>query len=149
LDGLHQVGEKYEQPVVVSLHPRTADKLRQFSVTVPPKRIRLLKAMGFFDFVTLERNARSVLTDSGTVQEECCIFGVPNVTIRDVTERPETLECGSNILSGVDPEMVTQSVDLVLNSSSEWTPPAEYVERHVSRSVGKIVLGYRCQTWYR
>jgi len=149
LDGLHQVGEKYEQPVVVSLHPRTADRIRQFDLVVRPEHIRVVVPLGFFDFVSLERNARAVLTDSGTVQEECCILRVPNATIRDVTERPETIECGSNILAGVEPDMIVQAVDLVLSSSCDWTPPAEYVERHVSRSVGKIVLGYRCQTWYR
>jgi UDP-N-acetylglucosamine 2-epimerase (non-hydrolysing) len=78
------------------------------------------------------------------VQEECCIFRVPNVTIRDVTERPETVESGSNILSGADPEMIVQAVDLVLNSSCDWTPPSEYIEQHVSTAVAKIVLGYRC-----
>jgi UDP-N-acetylglucosamine 2-epimerase (non-hydrolysing) len=70
---------------------------------------------------------------------------VPNATIRDVTERPETIECGSNILAGVEPEMIVQAVDLVLSSSCGWTPPAEYVEQHVSAAVVKIVLGYHYQ----
>ena len=60
----------------------------------------LSDALPFFSFVNLEKNAFMVLTDSGTVQEECAIFGVPNVTVRDVTERPETIECGSNIIGG-------------------------------------------------
>ena len=69
---------------------------------------------GFFDFVALERHARCVLTDSGTVQEECCIFGVPTVTVRDTTERPETVECGSNMLSGVEPEGIRRRLDPML-----------------------------------
>jgi UDP-N-acetylglucosamine 2-epimerase (non-hydrolysing) len=146
LEGLGRVAAIYQQPIIVSLHPRTRDKMDQYGVQVRSELIRLLSPLGFFDFVALERNARCVLTDSGTVQEECCIFGVPNVTIRDVTERPETVECGSNVLSGADPEMIVQAVDLVLNSSCEWRPPSEYVERHVSTAVAKIVLGYRCQT---
>lgn len=149
LEGLHQVQAKYQQPVVVSLHPRTADKMRRFGLGVRSERIRLLRPLGFFDFVKLERNARCVLSDSGTVQEECCIFGVSNVTIRDITERPETIECGSNILTGADPEMIVQAVDIVLNSPCDWTAPAEYVERHVSTVVAKIVLGYRCQRCQR
>ena len=68
------------------------------------ERVRFLEPLGFFDFVALERDAFCVLSDSGTVQEECCLFRVPNVTIRDVTERPETIECGSNMLAGVDPD---------------------------------------------
>ncbi len=143
LEGLHRVATKYEQPVVVSLHPRTEDKMRSFGLTVPSERVRLLKPMGFFDFVALERSARCVLTDSGTVQEECCIFGVPNVTIRDVTERPETVECGSNILAGADPDLIVQAVDMALQFPREWRPPLEYMEPHVSTAVVKIVLGYR------
>jgi len=143
LEGLEGLVAAHQQPVIVSLHPRTRDKMQQYGLEVQSNLIRLLDPLGFFDFVALERNAHSVITDSGTVQEECCIFGVPNVTIRDVTERPETVECGSNILSGADPEMIVHAVDLVLNSSREWTPPPEYVEQHVSTTVAKIVLGYR------
>jgi len=144
LEGLERVAAIYEQPILVSLHPRTRDRMHQYGFQVRSDLIRLLTPLGFFDFIGLERNARCVLTDSGTVQEECCIFRVPNVTIRDVTERPETVECGSNILSGADPEMIVQAVDLTLSSSSEWTAPSEYLEQHVSTAVAKIVLGYHC-----
>ena len=149
LEGLERLVSIYEQHVVVSLHPRTRDKMQQYTLDVRSELIHLLDPLGFFDFVALERNARCVLTDSGTVQEECCIFGVPNVTIRDVTERPETIECGSNILSGADPDIIAQAVDLVLNSSRDWTPPSEYIEQHVSTAVAKIVLGYRSHSLQR
>lgn len=145
LEGLHQVEAKYQQPIIFSVHPRTADKMQRFGLGMRSERIRLLRPLGFLDFVKLERNAHCVLSDSGTVQEECCIFGVSNVTIRDVTERPETIECGSNILTGAEPGMIVQAVDIVLNSPCDWTAPAEYVEAHVSTAVAKIVLGYRCQ----
>ncbi len=148
LEGLHRVGAKYQQPVVVSLHPRTRDKIEQYRLKVDSALIRLLNPLGFFHFVALEQNARSVLTDSGTVQEECCILRVPNVTIRDVTERPETVECGSNILSGVDPDMIVRTVDLVLNSPCTWTSPSEYVQENVSAVVANIVLGYHSRPRY-
>ncbi len=140
-EGLRRVGDTYKQPVIVSVHPHTADRKESFGLEVS-EQVRLLKPLGFFDFVALERNARCVLSDSGTVQEECCIFGVPNVTIRDVTERPETIECGSNVLSGADPEMIAGAVEIALNSTSDWTSPPEYREPHVSTAVTKIVLGY-------
>jgi len=143
LEGLHQVEAKYQQPILVSLHPRTRDKMSQYGLSIRSELIHLLNPLGFFDFVALERNARAVLTDSGTVQEECCIFRVPNVTVRDVTERPETVECGSNILAGAEPEMIIQAVDLVLNSSGDWTPPPEYVVEHVSNTVTRIILAFR------
>jgi UDP-N-acetylglucosamine 2-epimerase (non-hydrolysing) len=142
LEGLRRVAATYQQPVVVSLHPRTADKLQQFGLEVNPAQIRLLRPLGFFDFVKLERQARCVLSDSGTVQEECCVFAVPNVTIRDVTERPETVECGSNMLSGAVPERLVLATEMALSLPADWLPPSEYMVEHVSTAVVKIVLGY-------
>ncbi len=142
LQGLALVADTYRQPMIVSLHPRTADKINTFGLDPKSEQVRLLKPLGFFDFVKLERNARCVLSDSGTVQEECCVFQVPNVTIRDVTERPETVECGSNMLTGSDSQCVLRAVDVALTSGCDWVPPAEYVEEHVSTAVTKVVLGY-------
>jgi UDP-N-acetylglucosamine 2-epimerase (non-hydrolysing) len=142
LRGLALVAETYQLPLIVSLHPRTADKLARFGLDSSSGRVRLTKPLNFFDFVRLERQARCVLSDSGTVQEECCIFGVPNVTVRDVTERAETLEVGSNILSGSEPEMLLQAVRTVLASSPTWNAPAEYVVSYVASTVAKIVLSY-------
>lgn len=143
LRGLSLVADSYHEPMVVSLHPRTADKMRRFGLDPESPRVRLLNPLGFFDFVRLERNAHCVLSDSGTVQEECSIFRVPNVTVRDVTERAETVEVGSNILTGADPEMIRESVRVAIESNHSWNPPAEYLEPHVSTAVVKIVLGYR------
>lgn len=97
---------------------------------------------GFLSFIALERNAFCVLSNRGTVQEECCIFKVTNVTLRDVTERPETIECGSNILSGAEPDAVLSCVKTVLSQPSDWTPPREYLEKDVSEIVLKIIQGY-------
>lgn len=143
LEGLRRVVEKYEQPMIVSLHPRTADKMQRYGIDINSDRIKLMQPMGFFDFVALEKAARCALSDSGTVQEECSIFGVPNVTLRDVTERPETMECGSNILTGSDPDSIVRAVDIALNCSHDWNPPVEYVEKHVSTTVTKLLLSYR------
>ena len=143
LQGLALVAATYEEPMVVSLHPRTADKLFTYGLDPQSDRVRLLTPLGFFDFVKLEQNAHCVLSDSGTVQEECCIFRVPNVTVRDVTERAETIEVGSNILTGAAPEWILQAVNVALDSSHSWSPPAEYLAPHVSTTVAKIVLGYQ------
>lgn len=142
LQGLALVADTHQQPMIVSLHPRTADKMRLFGLDSQSERVRLLTPLGFFDFVKLERTARCVLSDSGTVQEECCIFRVPNVTIRDVTERAETIECGSSVLTGSAPEAILCAVAIALDSGCDWMPPAEYVERHASTAVTKIVLGF-------
>jgi len=149
LQGLALVADTYQHPMLVSLHPHTADKLQRFGLDPQSDRIRLLKPLGFFDFVRLEQKALCVLSDSGTVQEECCIFKVPNVTLRDTTERAETIECGSNILTGAEPETIVRSVGLALNSSHNWRPPEEYLEPSVATTVCKIVLGYYQPTGLR
>lgn len=133
--------KEYGLPVVCSIHPRTRGKMETFGIDVDNEQIQLCPPFGFFDFVHLEQNAFCVLSDSGTVQEECCIFRVPNVTIRDVTERPETIECGSNILSGANPETILQCVRIVLDQETKWNVPPEYLVDHVSDTVIKILLG--------
>ena len=137
-----RIAADFGKPVLVSVHPRTRGKLDEFGISPNADRVRLLDPLGFFDFVHLEKNALAVLSDSGTVQEECSIFGIPNVTVRDVTERPETIECGSNILSGADPDIIIRAVKLALSQPAAWTPPHEYTVDNVSRTVSKIVLGY-------
>ena len=128
-------------PVIVSTHPHTEIRMKSFGVGVSNGGVHFLQPFGFFQFIHLERNASCVLSDSGTVQEECCIFRVPNVTLRDVTERPETIECGSNILTGVDPDQILRSVQVVLKQKQEWRIPREYLVPNVSDTVVKILLG--------
>lgn len=142
LQGLSRTVETFDKPMLVSVHPRTAEKLAQFGLKPESEKIKLLNPLGFFDFVKLEKNALAVLTDSGTVQEECAIFGIPNVTLRDVTERPETIEAGSNILSGSETESILRGVELALSQPANWTAPKEYLAENVSQTVAKIILGY-------
>ena len=139
IEALDQTAAAYDMPLLASLHPRTADKMRQFGLEAG--RIGFVPPLGLFDFVRLEKDAFCVLSDSGTVQEECCIFGVPTVTLRDVTERPETIECGSNLLAGVEAERILPAIDLATRSAGTWTPPAEYLARNVADVVARIVLG--------
>jgi UDP-N-acetylglucosamine 2-epimerase (non-hydrolysing) len=140
--GFERIVEKYGKKMLVSVHPRTAEKLSKFSLTPETEKIRLLRPLGFFDFVKLEKNALAVLTDSGTVQEECAIFGVPNITLRDVTERPETIECGSNIISGAETDSILGAAGIAISQPATWTAPKEYLVENVAQTVSKIVLGY-------
>ena len=139
---LDRLQKEYGVPVIISTHPRTRARMQAFDIGVDNDQVRFLPPFSFFDFIALEQNAFCVLSDSGTVQEECCIFKVANVTIRDVTERPETVECGSNMLSGAEPEVILQCVRTVLDQKRQWTVPPEYLVEHVSNTVAKIVLGY-------
>ncbi|RJO65956.1 MAG: UDP-N-acetylglucosamine 2-epimerase (non-hydrolyzing) [Myxococcales bacterium] len=142
LDAFDRLSREHRLPVVVSTHPRTRARLAARGGAAVKSDLRFLDPFGFFDFVNLEQNAFCVLSDSGTVQEECAIFNVPSVTIRDVTERPETLEAGSNTLSGAEPERIVDLVRMVLAEGNEWRAPAEYLDAQVSKKVVKIVLGH-------
>jgi len=137
---LDQVQREYALPVVCSLHPHTRARLGQFGIALKNPEILFLQPLGFFDFIALEKNALCLLSDSGTVQEECCIFRVPAVTLRDTTERPETVECGSNILSGVKPDSVLRCIHAALAKEPAWTPPREYLVENVSDTVTRILL---------
>jgi len=140
MEKLHQI---YNVPLICSLHPRTRDTMKRFGLleqTSPG--IQFHAPFGLFDFIQLEQNACCVLSDSGTVQEECCIFHVPNVTLRDVTERPETIECGSNILSGADHDTIVRAVKCVLSRDPDWKVPDEYMAGRVSDTIAKIMVGY-------
>ncbi len=142
MTALSRIAETHDQPVIVSTHPRTAARMRQFGLERVKGDVRFPEAFPFFDFVKLELSARCILSDSGTVQEEASLFRIPNVTLRDVTERPETLECGSNILSGADPDRILDCVATVLRHPPAWEPPPEYTVRNVSDTVVRLVTGF-------
>jgi UDP-N-acetylglucosamine 2-epimerase (non-hydrolysing) len=128
--------------VIFSLHPRTKDKFKKFNIETSDNVV-LSQPFGFFDFVKLEKNARLVISDSGTVQEESCIFGVPAVTIRETTERQETIECGSNILSGTKYENIINAFEAILKRDNKWVAPPDYLIENVSDIVINILLGRR------
>lgn len=142
LSAFKQINQIYDFPVIVSTHPHTRMRIDKISKMENESDVRYLSPFGMFDFVKLERNASAVLSDSGTVQEECCIYKIPNVTLRDVTERPETIECGSTILSGANPQQILLCLDLVLSREHGWTAPEEYLRENVSDMIVNLLLGH-------
>jgi UDP-N-acetylglucosamine 2-epimerase (non-hydrolysing) len=143
VSALRNLSDAYGLPVVCSLHPRTRSAVERFGVDVNGSGLRFIAPLGLFDFVKLEQSAFCVLSDSGTVQEETCLFGVPNVTIREVTERPETVECGSNLLAGSDPIAICRAVELATGTARSWQPPPEYLAPSVAETAVRIVTGFR------
>jgi UDP-N-acetylglucosamine 2-epimerase (non-hydrolysing) len=137
---LAEVARMYGQPLVLSVHPRIQDRLDRDGFGEAD--VRPVDAMPFFEFVKLQKNAALVLTDSGTVQEECAIFRVPVITIRDTTERPETVEAGSNIVASVRPPSILAAARYLrsLDTDGGWTPPAGYLEPNVSDKILRILL---------
>lgn len=109
LRGLELVHKEFGLSLIYPIHPRTEKRMREFKLKVSDG-IRLIEPVGFLEFLRLEAEAKLVLTDSGGVEEETCILGVPCVTLRDSIDRPETLEVGSNFLAGVNPEKILDGV---------------------------------------
>jgi len=121
VDGLKQINRKYKMPVVYPVHPRSRARLDEFQLK--SDGINLIEPVDFLRFLQLEKNAKVVITDSGGVQEETCILGTPCVTLRDNTERPETVEVGSNILSGTNPKRILDCVSLMYENDKKWNNP--------------------------
>ena len=121
LEGLELVHERFGFPIIYPVHPRAAKRMREFNLE--PKGLRLIDPLDYLSFLLLESCARLVLTDSGGVQEETCILRVPCVTLRYNTERPETLEIGSNILAGAEPEVIVEKTEFMLKKKRDWPNP--------------------------
>lgn len=132
LRSMNRLWKTYHCPIIISTHPRLKDKLHKKYTTGD---IRFLTPFGFFDFIRLQMGAKCVLTDSGTVQEESCILKVPSVILRDCTERPETIVCGSTKLVGVSPPRVIEGVGWALSRPTDWEPPCEYLKENVAEEV--------------
>lgn len=104
------------------IHPRTEKMAEKFGLELSPL-IRTIPPIGYFDMLALQKNANLILTDSGGVQEEACILGVPCVTLRDNTERPETIEIGANYLAGMDSNRILEAVKKILRKKRKWRHP--------------------------
>jgi UDP-N-acetylglucosamine 2-epimerase (non-hydrolysing) len=139
LEGFELVVDSLGLPMIWSVHPRTASKLQAAGYR-PSDLIQIHEPFGLFDFLALEKGALCVLTDSGTVQEECSLYRVPTVTVRETTERPETVQCGSNILSGTsDPQRLLDCVRVMAASDRQWRSPYDG-DAGVSRRIVQFVI---------
>ena len=121
LDGLDRVAGFYHQPLIYPVHPHARAKIKEFGLETP--NLKLIDPVDYFDSLILQNYARCVLTDSGGIQEEACILGVPCVTLRDNTERPETLEVGANMVAGTDAENILECVRLTFEYERRWNNP--------------------------
>lgn len=121
LKGLEMVKVEFSLPIIFPVHPRTRKMIKSFGLEFDG--IRAVDPLGFLEFLQLEANAELALTDSGGVQEEACILGVPCVTLRDSTERPETLSIGSNVLGGARSDDILAGAKFMLDHENSWLSP--------------------------
>lgn len=141
LAGLKNISAQYGLPVIFPMHPRTQKMVREFSLST--QGIQVIDPVGYLEFLILESKAALLLTDSGGVQEESCILSVPCVTLRENTERLETIDTGSNILAGTNPEKILEAVVRMIDIPRTWNNPfgkgdAAYRIIEVCRKMGTL-----------
>ncbi|HEY3390894.1 MAG TPA: UDP-N-acetylglucosamine 2-epimerase (non-hydrolyzing), partial [Prolixibacteraceae bacterium] len=145
VETLDLVAEKYKLPVIVSTHPRTRNKINEKGVRFHPL-IQLMKPMGFYDYNHLQKYAKAVLSDSGTISEESSIMNFPALNIRDAHERPEAMEEASVMMVGMNPERVMQGLTVMetqlRGDQRTLRPVADYSMPNVSDKVVRIILSY-------
>lgn len=140
LDAFAAAARESGLPILFPIHPRTAKRLREFGLEAKASSISALRRIdptGYLDMLVLEKHAAMVMTDSGGLQEESCFLRVPCVTLRENTERPETLEIGANVLAGTDEVRVRQAVHRQLETARDWPNP--YGDGTTGTAIARIV----------
>ena len=122
LAGVNEVGNATETEIIYPIHPRAQERITQFDIDVP-ERVTVIDPVDYLDFLRLSAEADLIFTDSGGVQEEACVLGVPCVTTRDSTERPETIDVGANALSGTDAEDIRRCAFDMIDTEPTWPNP--------------------------
>ena len=135
----NNVTKNYKLPIIWPIHPRTLLKLKKLKKKLNSE-IKLIKPLGFFDFTYLEKNSLSIFTDSGTVQEEASILKIPNVVLRDKTERPETIEAGNTLISMNNSNDLLNAVNFSLKNKNIPDNIPEYNTQNVSAKIINIIL---------
>lgn len=146
LDSLNALAEIYNQPIIFSVHPRTKKCLDELAHGNIDPRIQFMKAMGFLDYIKLQKQATCVVSDSGTIAEEGSLLNLPAVTVRQAHERPEGMDEGTLIMSDLVPERLLQAVATVLMQHCKETPVsrtvADYQGGKVSMKVVRVIQSY-------
>jgi UDP-N-acetylglucosamine 2-epimerase len=145
LDTLNALAQAHGVPVIVSTHPRTRKRLDDLGVGALNPQVQFSKPFGFFDFIKLQMNSLCVVSDSGTITEEASLLDLPAITIRNAHERPEGMDVGTLIMTGLKKQPVLDAVQVVLaqrKAGIRLLPVEDYKGGAVSAKVLRIVLSY-------
>lgn len=141
---LKSIFDQHKKPVIVSTHPRTRKRLEAIDANFEQRDIRFLKPFGFFDYNRLQKDCYCAISDSGTISEESAMLDFPAVTLRNSIERPEALDAGSILLTGLNPTILLNAIDLVVNELKYVESreiPQEYTVINTSIRVVKLIMG--------
>ncbi len=138
LAGMELVYKEFGMPVIYPMHPRTKKMINELGVKIPDCMI-VIDPLGFHDFLKAEKDAKMIFTDSGGVQEESCILNVPCVTLRENTERPETLDIGANALAGTSKEAILKCAKAMFGSERNWKQP--FGDGRAAEKIVRIISG--------
>lgn len=157
LNSLQAVVDKYQKKVIVSTHPRTRKKLETIGFVNKNPMIEFMKPFGFPEYIKLQQNAFCVISDSGTITEESSILHFPAITIRQAHERPEGMDEGTLIMTGLNSERIVDSIEIVTSQHTEKENSIhsipDYAADNVSKKVVRIILSYtdyiNRTVWYK
>jgi UDP-N-acetylglucosamine 2-epimerase (non-hydrolysing) len=143
---LKELANTYDVPVIVSTHPRTQKRLDAMSIGSIDARVRFLKPFGFFDYIKLQMEALCVVSDSGTITEEASLLNLPAITIRNTHERPEGMDVGTLIMTGLKKDRVLEAVKVIIEQHDYekrvMSSVEDYEAINVSKKILRIVLSY-------
>jgi len=146
LNSIEQLADRYGMPIIVSTHPRTRKRIESLGATIASPLVSFMKPFGFLDYIKLQMSAFCVLSDSGTITEEASLLNLPAITLRNAHERPEGMDEGTLVMSGLKADRILEAVSLVTTQqiSGERCIPivSDYQKPSVSKQVARIVLSY-------
>jgi UDP-N-acetylglucosamine 2-epimerase (non-hydrolysing) len=144
LASLEKIHREFNLPVIVSTHPRTRKRLEALGKTNISDGIKFLKPFGFLDYNWLQMNACCVISDSGTICEESAILNFPAITIRNAIERPEAMDAGTIVMTGLEPDIIVPAIKMQISEDNKKMPrriPADYEIENTSCRVVKLIMG--------
>ena len=146
LSSLNAIVDRYHKKVIVSTHPRTRKKLESIGFINSNPMIEFMKPFGFMEYIKLQQNAFCVISDSGTITEESSILHFPAITIRQAHERPEGMDAGTLIMTGLNSDRILESIEIVTSQYAEGADVIhsipDYASDNVSKKVVRIILSY-------